>query len=267
VSDVAFAYRGEAWADGPGVVYDRLGAALVSTSPVPIAGTRVLDVGAGSGAASKAVVAAGGRPVALDLSLTMLSHRPATRPPAVLGDARRLPFSDAGFDLVVAAFVLSHVPDPVRVLAEARRVVRGRGAVLASLFSSRSSHPCKSQVDEVAARWGWHPPPWYRRLKTELEPKVAHAAALAELAAQAELDDVVVEEQEVDTGVSSADSIVAWRLGMAHLAPFVASLLPPARAAFVCDARAAVGPEPQPLRPLVLTLSSRAPAQRESVSA
>lgn len=267
VSDVAFAYRGEAWSDGPGVVYDRLAAALVSASPIPLTGARVLDVGAGSGAASKALVAVGGRPVALDLSLDMLSHRPATRPPAVLGDARRLPFADAGFNAVVAAFVLSHVPDPVRVLAEARRVLRPGGAVLASSFSSRSSHPCKSQVDEVATRWGWHPPPWYRQLKTELEPKVAHAAALAELAAQAGLDGVVVKEQEVDTGVSSPEAIVAWRLGMAHLAPFVASLLPEARATLVADARAAVGPEPQPLRPLVLMLSSRAPAQRESVPA
>lgn len=267
MNDEAFGYRGEAWVNGPGVVYDRLADALVSAGPVPLIGARVLDVGAGSGAACKAVMAAGGYPVALDRSLDMLSHRPDTRLPAALGDARRLPFADACFDLVIAAFVLSHVPDPVRVLAEAGRVVRPGGAVLASTFSSRWSHRCKSRVDEVATRWGWRPPPWYRRLKAELEPKLGHAGALAELAAGAGLADVVVVEQEVDTGVSSPEAIVAWRLGMAHLAPFVASLLPSERAAFVADARDAVGPGPQPLRPLVLMLSSRAPAQRESVPA
>jgi SAM-dependent methyltransferase len=267
VNDEAFAYCGEAWVNGPGVVYDRLADALVSASPVGLVGARVLDVGAGSGAVSKAVAAAGGRSVALDRSLDMLSHRTDTRLPAVVADARHLPFADACFDLVVAAFVLSHVSDPIQVLAEARRVVRPGGAVLASTFSSRSSHPCKSRVDEVATRWGWRPPPSYRRLKAELEPKLGHAAALAKLAAGAGLGDVVVDEQEVDTGVSSAEAIVAWRLGMAHLAPFVASLLPSARAAFVTEARDAVGPGSQPLRPLVLMLSSRAPAQRESVPA
>jgi hypothetical protein len=76
-----------------------------------------------------------------------------------------------------------------------------------------------------------------------------------------------VEEREVDTGVASPEALVVWRLGIAHLAPFVASMLPAERAAFVAEARAAVGSEPQPLRPLVLMLSSRAPAQRERVPA
>ena len=267
VSDVGSAYRGEAWAEGPGVVYDRLANALVSASPIPLAGTRVLDVGAGSGAVSKAVVAAGGRPVALDLSLDMLKHRADLRIPAVVGDARHLPFAAASFDLVMAAFVLSHVSDPIRVLTEARRVVRSGGAVLTSSFSSRSSNPYKSLLDEIAARWGWQPPPWYERLKIELEPKVGNAAALAGLAAEAGLDDVVIDEQEVDTGVSSPEAIVAWRFGMAQLAPFVASLPAAARAALVSEARAAVGPAPQPHRPLVLILSGRVPAQREDVSA
>lgn len=263
----ALRYCGEAWAGGPGLVYDRLAAALVPASPVAITGARVIDIGAGSGAASRAVVAGGGRPVAVDLSLDMLSHRPGACTPAVLGDARRLPFADGGFDVAVAAFVLSHVPDPVRVLAEAGRVVRGGGAVLASSFSSASSHPAKAQVDEVATRWGWRPPPWYRQFKSELEPRVGHAAALVALAADAGLHDVVVQELVVDTGVCSADAMVAWRLGMAHLAPFVASLNQVDRASLIAEARTEMGPEPQPLRPVVLMLSSRAPAQPESVPA
>ena len=46
------------------------------------------------------------------------------------GDA--LPFADASFDLVTCQTVLMHVPDPVAVLAEMRRVVRPGGLVVAS---------------------------------------------------------------------------------------------------------------------------------------
>ncbi|MCA1844509.1 MAG: class I SAM-dependent methyltransferase [Actinobacteria bacterium] len=267
MSDGGFAYRGAAWREGPGIVYDRLAAALLAAGRVPLAGALVLDVGAGSGAASKAVVAGGGHPVAVDLSLEMMGHERKARPAAVVGDACRLPLAPASVDAAVLAFVLSHVPQPVRAFGEARRVVRPGGAVLASSFPSGSSHPCKSQVQAVAVRWGWRPPPWYEWLKSRLEPQVGSLAALAELAAGAGLRDVVVEERLVDTGVYSPEALVAWRLGMAHLAPFVASLPAPARAALVAEARTAVGPAPQRLGLRVLMLSSRSPAQRRRVPA
>lgn len=266
MNDVSPGYAGHAWADGPDAVYDRLAAALVAACPVPLAGGRALDVGAGTGAASRAILARGGCPVAVDLSLDMLRHDRATRPAAAVGDARRLPFADAAFDAVVLAFVLSHLSDPLAALAEARRVARAGGAVLAASFSSASSHPCKSQVDDVAARWGWRPPAWYRRLKDELEPLVGAAASLVRLAADAQLEDIVVEQREVVMALSG-DALVAWRLGMAHLAPFVASLPATERAVFVGQARAAVGPQPEPLRAVVLILSSRAPAQADKASA
>ena len=42
-------------------------------------------------------------------------------------DAQALPFSDASFDLVLANFMLYHVPDRPRALAEIRRVLRPGG--------------------------------------------------------------------------------------------------------------------------------------------
>jgi SAM-dependent methyltransferase len=248
-------------------VYDALAAALVAESPVPLEGARALDLGAGSGAASKAVAAAGGRPVALDAALDMLRHARGRRPPAVVGDARRLPLAAGSFDAAVAAFVLSHVPDPAAVLAEARRVVRPGGAVLASAFGPGPVHPCKARIDAVAARWGWREPAWYRRLKEELEPQVGEAGSLARLAAAAGLEGVRVVARQVDTGVSSPAALVGWRLGMAQVAPFVAGLPPGRRAALEAEALAAVGPDPQPLRPTVLMLSSRVPAHRVRVPA
>jgi SAM-dependent methyltransferase len=262
-TEMAGAYLGTAWAEGPGPVYDLLAAELVSASPRPLAGSLVLDLGAGAGAASRAVTAAGGRPVAVDASIDMLRHDHGLRPPAAVGDARRLPFKDGAFDTVVIAFLLSHVPDPLTVMQEARRATGPAGAILVSTFSSRSSHPSKAQVEGVASHWGWRPPPWYQRMKSEFEPRVSNDQALADLARSAGLDDVVVEEREVSTGITSPDLLAAWRLGMAQLAPFLAALPGAQRSRFVAEARAAIGDRPQPLRPVVLILSSRVPAHRE----
>lgn len=265
-NEVAGTYLGAAWADGPAPVYDLLAAEVVAASPNPLAGLLVLDVGAGAGAASRAVASAGGRPVAVDTSLDMLRHEQSQRPPAAVGDGRQLPFKDGAFDAAVIAFVLSHVPDPVKIMEEARRANRPGGMILASSFSSRSSHPSKIQVEDVAIQWGWRPPPWYQRLKAEFEPRVANGEALGELARSVGLHDVVVEEREVSTGISSPEALVAWRLGMGHLAPFMAALPGPERVRVVRQARAAVGDLPQPLRPVVLILSSRVPAQRDRSS-
>lgn len=45
----------------------------------------------------------------------------------VLTDASALGFADASFDAVVMAFMLFHVPEPPRALAEAHRVLRPAG--------------------------------------------------------------------------------------------------------------------------------------------
>jgi SAM-dependent methyltransferase len=42
----------------------------------------------------------------------------------VEADAERLPFEDGAFDVVTGAFVINHVPDPERAVAEMRRVAR-----------------------------------------------------------------------------------------------------------------------------------------------
>jgi ubiquinone/menaquinone biosynthesis C-methylase UbiE len=100
------------------------------------AASDVLDLACGSGIYSRPFARAvgGGRVVGLDLSPAMLAH--ARRLTAkerlanlffVRGDAQRLPFPAACFDLVNCCGALHLFPEPARALAEVSRVLRLHG--------------------------------------------------------------------------------------------------------------------------------------------
>ena len=155
------------WAGGPEQVYTPLARALVGAAPLPVAGGRVLDLGAGTGVAGRAALAAGAdRVVAADLAVAMLRRAgPAQHP--VAADAAALPFRDQAFDLVVAAFCLNHLSRPGAALREVRRVGRGFAA---STFAPGWTHPAKLAVDEALRPFGFQPPAWYPSLQREAGP-------------------------------------------------------------------------------------------------
>jgi 2-polyprenyl-6-hydroxyphenyl methylase/3-demethylubiquinone-9 3-methyltransferase len=96
-------------------------------------GRRVLDAGCGGGLVARELAAAGAEVVGVDRSLGSLGvarrATPARFSPAQ-GRLERLPFADAGFDAVVAADVLEHLPDLPAVVAELARVLRPGGSFL-----------------------------------------------------------------------------------------------------------------------------------------
>ncbi len=101
-------------------------------------GTRVLDVGCGSGltlvlAAGRGAVSSG-----LDISPGLLGLARDRLPQADLreGDMESLPFGDAAFDAVTGVNAFQFAGDPRRALGEAARVVRPDGYVVASLFAA-----------------------------------------------------------------------------------------------------------------------------------
>lgn len=250
MSDVAAAYSatGAAWQGGPGRIYDRLAEVLVEASPVAVKGSRALDLGAGTGAASRALLGAGAaHVVAVDAALGMLAHHAASRPPAVLGEALALPFSDAAFDVTVAAFSLNHLTDPAAGLREAARVTRPRGAVLASAYAADDDHPVKVAVEAALAARGWAPEPWYEAVRHDAAPRLATADA-ARVAAETAGLDADAEIRRVPFPELGPSDLVAWRLGVAQHAPFVARLpTEEARAALAEDAVARLGDDWPPL--------------------
>ena len=121
-----------------------------------------------------------------------------------------------------------------------RRVVRPGGQVVAAVFGAAPASASKDAVDEVARDFGFRPPAWYVELKTRTEPLSNTPALLRGCAEAAGLEDIDVADITVDSGLDSPEAITAYRTGLAHVAPFVASLPAPRRTEFVDRAVAAV---------------------------
>jgi SAM-dependent methyltransferase len=102
------------------------------------AGTRVLDVGCGSGLALVLAARRGAVPSGLDISPGLLDVARERLPDADLrdGDMESLPFGDAAFDAVVGVNAFQFAGDPLRALREAARVTRPGGRVVVSLFAA-----------------------------------------------------------------------------------------------------------------------------------
>jgi SAM-dependent methyltransferase len=252
-----YAGAADRWARGASLVYGPAAEALVRWCPHPLAGCLVLDAGAGTGVATAPLRAAGARVVAADRSAGMLGWRAAERPPAVVADVRALPLPDRAVDAAVAAFVLNHLPDPVRGLVELGRVTRSRGAVLAAVFATANASPLRDRIDEAASAAGWRAPGWYAAMKAETVPLLGSAGALAAAARAAGLGDVDAAECALDVGIERAEQLVDYRLGQA---PFAAWLdrLGPERADEVRSAAVATLPARLSYRPRVVVLVARA---------
>ncbi len=95
---------------------------------------RALDAGTGTGRYLPLLASAGARlAIGLDASMPMLK-RQADGAPRVCGDARRMPFRDASFDLVCASLMVGDLEDVGSWIREATRILRRGGHLVYSDF-------------------------------------------------------------------------------------------------------------------------------------
>jgi SAM-dependent methyltransferase len=93
---------------------------------------RVLEVGGGPGEVAERMLHELGADVAfVDVSPRMVELARERGVDAQVGDVQELPFADASFDTAVAAWMLYHVPDVDRGLAELARVLAPGGRLVA----------------------------------------------------------------------------------------------------------------------------------------
>jgi SAM-dependent methyltransferase len=102
----------------------------------PVQGQRVLEVGAGSGRDSVTLAEHGARAVILDYSTPSLevargvAKRSGREVLLIRADALRLPFRDGTFDVVFHQGLLEHFRDPMPLLLENVRVLKGDALLL-----------------------------------------------------------------------------------------------------------------------------------------
>ncbi len=94
------------------------------------------------------------------------------------------------------------------------------------------------------------------RFKRDIEPQAGDPVLLAQQAAAAGFRRVRLRTTAVPAGLATPAELAAWRLGMAHVAPFVGSLDVARRAALRRAAeRAVAGTGPLVVSMVVLTAS------------
>ena len=96
---------------------------------------RVLDVGCGTGTHLDLYRQAGCKVFGIDLSPSMLDvarQKLGDRAQLLLGDASRMPYPDASYDLVMVTLSLHEMPPATRlaVIGEMRRVLKQNGRIL-----------------------------------------------------------------------------------------------------------------------------------------
>lgn len=170
-------------------------------------GDRVLDVATGSGEAAQmavGLVGDSGLVIGADISSAMLAAAGARLSDepfcAAAMDGQALAFRDASFDAVLCQLGLMFFPEPLRGLAEFRRVLRPGRCAAVCVISTADRAPMWGYLAEALSR---HLPDHARTL--QLSFALADPARLELLFHSAGFRDITVNEETREATVDSFD--------------------------------------------------------------
>jgi len=214
--------RVHAWSTGVDA-REQAVAAVAEASP-----RRVLEVGCGWGELAERLAGeTSAKVVAVDLSSRMVDLARERGIDARLGDVQDLQFDDGEFDVAVAAWMLYHVPDLPRGIAELARVLRPGGRLVAV---TNSAHHLKELRELVGS--GPSPASFTRETGEELL-----RASFA-----------TVERIDVDGWIEFADrgEVEAYVCASIAMSPFIDNLPPVVGEPFVARSASSVFVAEQP---------------------
>jgi SAM-dependent methyltransferase len=148
------------WAELWGSVADPAQRILISESGIA-PGTRVLDVGCGSGEFLAAIAEVGAIPAGIDPARGMVERARARvlEADVRLGGVEELPWADASFDVVTAVNSLQFADDTLEALGEMMRVAGPGGLIAVANWAERAQNDLDTIEVAVAAAYGEEPRP------------------------------------------------------------------------------------------------------------
>lgn len=226
MSDAVRAFELAAWERAPAHYAVGFGRATSAFVPALLAaggvgaGMRVLDLCCGLGAVAAAAKARGAEADGVDFAPAMLAQARRVVPGVVFrhGDAAALPLPDGCRDAVLANFGVHHVPQPVAVLREARRVLVPGGRMAFTVWAGPARNLAWRLLFDAIARHGTPdtggaPPP---------QGGLSEPAQCVALLTQAGFAEAAAEVAEARWEVADADALVgAFRTGTARMAAVI----------------------------------------------
>ena len=144
---------------------------LASRISARVKSGRLLETACGTGLVTRRLdqaLAPEVRITATDLSEAMLGYAKTRTPPSTrlewrIADAAALPFPDASFDGLLNQFGWMFIPDKALAFREARRVLRGGGALAFNVWGRMEENPfSRIAHDAIASFFKDNPPTFYQ---------------------------------------------------------------------------------------------------------
>lgn len=128
-----------------------------------LANAKVLNVGCSTGLIDEVLAEHAGSVVGIDIDINAIESARARRRRAnlefQLGDAMALDFPDHSFDVVICSQVYEHVPSPVQMMAEIRRVLASHGVcyfAATNRFCVMEQHYHLPFLSVIPVSWAHH---------------------------------------------------------------------------------------------------------------